>query len=291
MQFDKRKKYIAAVSGGPDSMALLDKYHKQIVGVCHVNYHKRADSSYDTLVVATYCAQYHIPLEVYDVVKSQYTNSKVHNFQTFARNIRYDFFANCSRKFHTKYVLTGHNLNDFLETAVMQQKRNSLNYFYGIRPVSKYKKLIVYRPLISEFKEDLETYCKKRGIAYAIDSSNSKDIYERNRVRKELNKKSRSELKKLYKQIQKRNKIKAWEETRILKNIEKWKRSGYSLSKINSRILTDGFIYLFLRQKNIATINSNKIQLVKKFLLSNKGNKSLRLEDKKKLTKQNGKIV
>ncbi|MCQ3908372.1 MAG: tRNA lysidine(34) synthetase TilS [Mycoplasmoidaceae bacterium] len=203
MQLNK-KCYIAAVSGGPDSMALLDKYHNVIIGVCHVNYHKRSDSNFDTKIVSDYCKKHKIKLAICDVDKKVYKDTK--NFQNFARQIRYQFFVQCGKDFKCNNMLIAHNLNDFLETAIMQENRNSLNFFYGIKSTNKFESLNIYRPLINEFKNDLEKYCQKHGISYAIDSSNALDIYERNRIRKQLSKLTRTELLKLYTKFVARNK-------------------------------------------------------------------------------------
>lgn len=215
-----QKKYIAAVSGGPDSMALLDKYKKVIVGVCHVNYHKRADSDNDTQVVMDYCSSHHIPLSIYDVDKKLYQKSKIRNFQAMAREIRYNFFCQCAKQYKCNDLLVAHNLNDFLETAIMQQNRKSENFFYGIKPINKYKNLTIYRPLITTFKNDLEKYCKSHDIQYAIDSSNSLDIYERNRVRKQLSKLSRTQLSSLYKKFVSRNKKQSLIEKQVNKYLQ-----------------------------------------------------------------------
>ena len=51
----QNKKYLIAVSGGPDSMALMNSYKKQIYGVCHVNYHYRDSSNRDEEIVKRYC--------------------------------------------------------------------------------------------------------------------------------------------------------------------------------------------------------------------------------------------
>ncbi|MCQ3907566.1 MAG: tRNA lysidine(34) synthetase TilS [Mycoplasmoidaceae bacterium] len=182
------KKYIIAVSGGPDSMALLDLFKSRIVGVCHVNYHKRADSNKDAQIVINYCSDHSLPFAIKDVDKKQYRTSKQHNFQALAREIRYDFFVQCAKQFKCRNLLIAHNLNDFLETAIMQENRKSLNFYYGIKPLSKYKTLTIYRPLITELKSELEKYCKLHNIAYAIDSSNATDLYERNRIRKQMSK-------------------------------------------------------------------------------------------------------
>jgi len=291
MNFDKSKKYIAAVSGGPDSMAMLDKFHNNIVGVCHVNYHKRVDSDFDTSIVVNYCKKHKIPCEVLHVDKATYKNADQHNFQALARNIRYEFFVKCSKKFKCKNLLIAHNLNDFLETAKMQENRSSLNFFYGIKETNKYKMLTIFRPLLSEFKKDLEKYCVENKIPYAIDSSNESDIYERNRIRKQLNKLSKKDLLKIYASICLRNQKLAKVEKKVSKLLNQWEELKWSVdffkkSKFDQQIQSS-LIYFMFKKYNINTINHNKIKLVCQFILSDKSNINLRLGDGFKLVKKN----
>ena len=286
------KKFIIAVSGGPDSMALLDLFKSRVVGVCHVNYHKRKDSNKDTQIVINYCNDHQLELAIYDVDKKLYKSSKQHNFQALAREIRYEFFVQCARQFKCKNLLIAHNLNDFLETAIMQENRKSLNFYYGIRPESKYKTLNVYRPLISEFKSDLEKYCKQHHIAYAIDSSNAQDVYERNRVRKQLAKWSKKKLLNKYQQIQTRNKTQAKLEAQVQKQLLNWAKTHYEVNfikRLNSK-LVNGVIYMYLKNNNIINVNYNKIKLVRDFIVSKKSNQCLRLEAGVNLQKKNKRI-
>ena len=53
-------------------MSLLNKYRDSIVGACHVNYHKRVDSHYDTSIVEKYCKLFKIPLLIHHVTKNEY---------------------------------------------------------------------------------------------------------------------------------------------------------------------------------------------------------------------------
>ena len=187
----KRKvKYIAAVSGGPDSIALLHKYRKKIAIVCHVNYCKRPDSFHDAQIVSDYCKQYHITFKQYVVKKSTYDDSDITNFQALARKIRYDFFEKIAKKYNLPNVLVAHHFDDFLETAIMQENRKSLNFFYGIKKLNYYKTLTIYRPFIRLTKKQLISYCHRNNLIYAIDSTNASCVYERNCVRKQLQKRS-----------------------------------------------------------------------------------------------------
>ena len=288
-----KKRYIAAVSGGPDSMALLDKYCKHIIGVCHINYHKRVDSDYDTQIVKDYCAKHNIPLAICDVNKKVYAKAKQHNFQSLAREIRYEFFVKCGKKFKCDNLLIAHNLNDFIETAIMQENRKSLNFFYGIKPITQYKTLTIYRPLIEQWKKDLEQYCINHKVDYAIDSSNASDIYERNRIRKQLSKYSRKQLLDKYNKIVARNKKQALLEKKVNLIVNNWKRNNYSIDyfkTINDNYI-DSVVYVFLKNNVINNINYNKIKLVRDYIVSKKSNNKLRLENNIKLSKHNRKVA
>ena len=184
MSIFSKKKYIIAVSGGPDSMALLYFYRKYIKAACVVNYNKREDSLNDINIVKEQCAKYKIPVEVHTVDKGVYENNK-ENFQSLARKIRYDFFVKMSQKYKTDTILMAHHIDDFLESAYMQKFKKSKALFYGIQKYSKYQDINIYRPFLFEFRKNtLQRMCDEYKIPYAIDSSNDSDIYERNRVRK-----------------------------------------------------------------------------------------------------------
>lgn len=290
MKINTRQKYIAAVSGGPDSMAMLAKFKNCIAWVCHVNYHKRKDSNHDQQVVTDLCRKYTIPLLTKNVFEDDYKKAKEHNFQALARQIRYDFFVEAAESLRCYKILVAHNLNDFVETALMQQKRKSLNYFYGIKPISHYKNITIYRPLIDEFKSDLEKYCLKNKIEFAVDSTNKLDIYERNVVRKKLSKYSKKKILALYNKFQERNKSKEKYEAKVTKLYKQWEKSKFDIKKFKTLKFNTDLIYLFLLNHDISNRSKNKIQLIKKFILSDKSNTTLRLQDKMLLLKKNKKI-
>ena len=123
---DRNKLYIIAVSGGPDSMFLLEKMRdeKYNLVVAHVNYKKRNSSDYDEKLVRNYCQKYSLPYEVYHFQGFEYHS--ISNFQDRARQIRYDFFQKLADKYQTKYVVVAHHLDDHLETYLLQKQRKSL---------------------------------------------------------------------------------------------------------------------------------------------------------------------
>ena len=112
------KKWIVGVSGGPDSMALLDlcRRHRVSVVCAHVNYHHRPTADRDQQIVEAYCRSYAIPFYSLDPVKE--TSG---NFQAWAREARYAFFARLADQEAAAGVLIAQHLDDFLETALLQQ--------------------------------------------------------------------------------------------------------------------------------------------------------------------------
>ncbi|CAG8658055.1 1976_t:CDS:2 [Ambispora leptoticha] len=122
----KNRLYVLAVSGGPDSMFLLEKMRceRYSLVVAHVNYKKRENSDYDEKVVRNYCQKYSLPCEVYQVKGSEHNS--ISNFQDRARKIRYDFLQKLADKYQTKYIAVAHHLDDHLETYLLQKQRKSL---------------------------------------------------------------------------------------------------------------------------------------------------------------------
>lgn len=186
MSIFNKKPYLAAISGGPDSIALLHMFRRHIKVVCVVKYNKRSDCQYDVDCVIKLCEKYKIKYEILDVTSKIYEEYDFeNNFQNKARLIRYDFFEKIAKENNLNKILVAHHMDDFLETAYLDFERNSQKTFYGIREKGNYKGIEIYRPFLKRYrKSTLERYCKDFKLDYAIDSSNSEDIYERNQIRK-----------------------------------------------------------------------------------------------------------
>ncbi len=182
---DKKKQWIVAVSGGPDSMVLLDtlRTKKYKLVVAHVNYKKRLTSDRDEEIVAEYCETYGIPFETINYSDDSNDNN---NFQHNARVFRYAFFKMLVSKYNANGVVVGHHLDDDVETYVMQKSRNMKSAFVGLAPNALVLGVYVWRPLLSWRKNDILAYASQNSIKYGIDESNFEDTYTRNRVRKNL---------------------------------------------------------------------------------------------------------
>ena len=122
----KGRLYILGVSGGSDSMFLLDNLRrkKYKIIVAHINYKKRIDSDWDEKIVKNYCQKHSLLLEIHQEKNGNHF-SKI-NFQDKARKIRYNFFQKLADKNQTKYIVVAHHFDDHLETYLLQKQRKSL---------------------------------------------------------------------------------------------------------------------------------------------------------------------
>lgn len=79
----KKTKYLVAVSGGPDSMALLDLLTRsnQVYAVVHVNYHWRKSANRDMHLVQRYCHIHHLKLFIKKINSIVYQTNKIKNFE------------------------------------------------------------------------------------------------------------------------------------------------------------------------------------------------------------------
>ena len=104
----ENKRYLVAVSGGPDSMALFDMVRSSgaYLEAAHVNYHKRDSADRDEKIVSSYCEKYHIPFHLLDYED----DTQRGNFQAAARKARYEFFAKICEEENLDEVLVAHQI-------------------------------------------------------------------------------------------------------------------------------------------------------------------------------------
>lgn len=171
---------LVGVSGGPDSMALLDMLYKLNLNliVCNVNYKTRVESDYEEKLVKDYCIKRNILF--FCKVVDYYSKG---NFEEFARIERYKFFKEIYEQYNCKYLVVAHHLNDSLETYILQKRRNNIVKHYGLDYKTKLLNMDVIRPLVNVKKEEILKYCLDNNINYSIDKSNYDNKYARNKIR------------------------------------------------------------------------------------------------------------
>ncbi|AVN64039.1 tRNA lysidine(34) synthetase TilS [Mesoplasma florum] len=179
--------YLVAVSGGPDSMFMLNELIKMNIKeivVCHVNYNFREDSWKDQKLVEDFCLKNNLKLEKL-VINQDYSKLK-ENFESWARNIRYDFFVEISKKYNIQNVLIAHNRNDLVETFLLQQDRKGYVKHYGLNKTATYKEITIVRPMLNILKSEILKSLKEQNIVFVIDSTNEDKKYKRNKIRASL---------------------------------------------------------------------------------------------------------
>jgi tRNA(Ile)-lysidine synthase len=259
---NKKYFYILAVSGGPDSMFLLNKIHSlgYNFAVAHVNYHQREESDKDEELVQKYCQNWNLPFFVYHV---QFKSPKK-NFQTEAREIRYNFFQTIAKQWKSRHIITAHHLDDHLETHYLQKKRNSLVEYWGLTPKVywKDKKIWVLRPLLSINKNQIYRYLTQKNISYAIDKTNYLPFYQRNIARQKINSLTVAEKKILQNEIKQKNRELCQIKKLLKKQIkEVIINSSFNLAiwETNSPELKLRLLYYWINQNtNNAFVNRKK---------------------------------
>lgn len=174
------RRWVIGVSGGGDSMALLDLCRRSNLQLhcAHVNYHHRESADRDQHLCERYCAAWSIPIHVLHAHTCERGN-----FQANARKERYVFYRQLCERYHCDGVLVAHQQDDVLETYLMQKQRGSIPSYYGLREESEIYGVRVIRPLLVYTREQLRDYCRRQGVPYEEDETNASDDYERNRVR------------------------------------------------------------------------------------------------------------
>ena len=183
----KKKKFLVAVSGGPDSLALtaLSKIYsnekKNKIFYALVDHSIRLNSSEEAKAVKSFLKKKKIIL---NILKNKEKINK--NIQCHARDVRYKLLVDFCNKHKIKFILTGHHRDDQIETFLIRLSRGS-----GVQGLSSMKRLSVLnnkiklvRPLLDEKKEDLTFLSKQYSGKIFKDPSNTNQKYLRTKIRR-----------------------------------------------------------------------------------------------------------
>ncbi|CAM3887271.1 tRNA lysidine(34) synthetase TilS [Flavobacterium cucumis] len=181
----KGKKMLLAVSGGIDSMVLLDLFYKLrfTIGVVHCNFQLRGkESDGDEMLVREICQDSDIPyfIKTFDTIDFAKENKL--SIQLAARKLRYDWFQEII-SFGFDYVLTAHHLDDNVETFLINFTRGT--GLEGLTGIPAQNENII-RPLLPFSREEIENYAKENNIKWREDSTNTSDKYFRNKLRHDI---------------------------------------------------------------------------------------------------------
>ena len=185
-KLDITKYYVAAVSGGADSLALADALQRCgfRFTVCHVEHGIRAKESLeDASFVEEFCRKRGITFFCRRVDAQGLRNRERLSLEDAARRLRYQALFQCMEETGADFILTAHQKDDQAETFLLRLLRGS-----GTRGLGaiRFQRDRVLRPLLSLFAAELRQYCDKRNIAWREDATNQDLHYARNRIRKVL---------------------------------------------------------------------------------------------------------
>ena len=179
---------VIAVSGGPDSMALLDlllkirdKKNINII-VAHVNHNLREESKEEYQFVMNYSKLNNCIFE-----GTNFNFDTAVSIEETARKKRYEFFEEILKKYNSNVLLTAHHGDDLIETILMRLTRgSSIDGYIGFKKKTIRDNYIILRPLIYYTKEDINNYLVENNIDYRIDKTNDSKKYTRNRYRLDI---------------------------------------------------------------------------------------------------------
>ena len=173
---------LVGVSGGPDSVALLDALVSSgwRPHVCHLNHKLRgADSDADAEFVRELAGHYGLP--------STIEARAVERDEDAARRARHEFFSDVARRSGIDKLALAHTADDQVETFLLRLVRGAgAPGLIGIWPERQIGALRVIRPLLAISRPEVLEYLKGRGLRYRVDATNADARFTRNRIRHEL---------------------------------------------------------------------------------------------------------
>ena len=171
-------RYVIAVSGGVDSVVLLDKLAKQYepsqLLVAHFDHGIRSESAHDSEFVRELAAGYGIAFET----KREELGSDAS--EEFARDRRYEFLRAVAKK-HGAKIMTAHHGDDIVETIAINLVRGT-----GWRGLAVLASSDIDRPLLGVTKPELIDYANEHELTWHEDATNKDTKYLRNDLRQKL---------------------------------------------------------------------------------------------------------
>lgn len=183
--WSNKESFIVAVSGGGDSLCLLDvlyllsQKYDFTLHVAHVNYALRGhDADLDETLVRERAKSYDLSFSVLHPKKISSSNLEEH-----LRDIRYRFFEKVRQQKKATLIAVAHHQDDQAETLLLRLIRGSgMQGLSSMRPKNNF----IVRPLIDMSRDDILRYLHECHISYRTDQSNGDKKFLRNKIRHEL---------------------------------------------------------------------------------------------------------
>ena len=192
-QLDTDRAVLVGVSGGADSLCLLDILNRlrYPVVVAHFNHCLRPDAEADARGVRLVAETRKLPFVLGSEDVAAFANEHSLSIEEAARITRYRFLFDQARKLNAQAVAVGHNADDQVETVLMHMLRGAgLSGLKGMSPRMLpnpwSQDIPLVRPLLSVCRDEISAYCDERGLTPIFDLSNLDTTFFRNRLRHDL---------------------------------------------------------------------------------------------------------
>ena len=177
--YNQSVKKILAVSGGIDSMVLLERFFRddpENIVVAHFNHGTRTSADLDEQFVSSRCKELRIPFETMKIMLGEGVSEEL------ARQKRYDFLYHVANKYGGE-IYTAHHLDDLIESIAINLIRGT-----GWRGLTPFSDNRIHRPFIEMgfYKTDILRFAAENKVLFREDPTNATDDYLRNRVRSKL---------------------------------------------------------------------------------------------------------
>jgi tRNA(Ile)-lysidine synthase len=193
--FAPDKRYLIGVSGGRDSVALLDQLvdlgYRNLI-VCHLNHHLRGRSSdADARFVKHRAIKYHVDRSLGSTDVGALAAKKKMSIETAAREARYAFFAKVAKRRKCRTIFLAHHADDLVETFLLNLLRGAgMTGLAAMREVSTRRidhvDLTIVRPLLGVWRHEIDHYIRERRLKFREDASNKNLGPARNRLRRRV---------------------------------------------------------------------------------------------------------
>jgi tRNA(Ile)-lysidine synthase len=182
----KEDRFLVAVSGGVDSMVLLELFVRSGLdfAVAHCNFQLRPEESKaEQDLVTRVCAKGNISIYARAFATEEFAAREGLSIQEAARKLRYAFFEEVREQYNYHWVATAHHWNDTIETVFLNLIRGTgLDGLTGIPPINGK----VIRPLLFARRRDIESFAEENNVSWRTDSSNLHNDYSRNLLRNQV---------------------------------------------------------------------------------------------------------
>lgn len=184
--FEPSEKVLLTVSGGKDSVAMLDLFcgAKLSFAVAHCNFQLRGkDSDDDQIFVENLCKENNVVFHTKTFDTKAYAKKNKISIEMAARTLRYEWFESLRQELNFDYIATAHHLNDSIETVLLNLTKGT--GISGLKGISAKKEHII-RPMLFASRQEIDAYVADKSLSWREDSSNASNDYQRNLIRNQV---------------------------------------------------------------------------------------------------------